>query len=328
MKNLTFCLAVLFALSACKKLTSTSGETGMRLIAGSATSFTVTPDFFSILASSELTVSTVTGTNTALATTANGMAVDSTNDVIYALTDEGNVNVYSGIATLTGDVAPTRVIDLSDVAAAYGMAYDETRDRMYILVFNGSGNRRLNIYNSWSTKTFSASADVVTAVNSGTLIAVEPTTDRLYTGVSGGAFKSYDNASTIAADAAATRSFNLSTGSCGISSIAVTPTDKLIVGCSGNSTAGNNLAIFSNASTLAATTNYDSESSARYDSTYGVTALAYDAATDSLLASISSLETVAIWTDFAGLTGAMTSPTLQVGAVQPASTSTLLVQNY
>jgi hypothetical protein len=253
---------------------------------------------------------TVSGGTTTLASMVTQMnsSIDRTRKLVYVV-DSNKVKVFDNIDTTTGNVAPSRTITISGAGSLYGVSIDSTNDRMYVatpsqvLIFN---------YASLVSGTATPTANLAVSARS---VFLDEKSDRLYVSDGVSVIKVYDTASGLVTGSSPSRAITLSATSGNLSSLWVDScNNKLVVSDRDGSTAGNEIAIFNNASTLSGSVSFDSGSAARVNFNLAMN-VAVDTNSDIMFAWDDSATSVKLWNNFSTLSGTVGTYNKQINAV-------------
>lgn len=181
------------------------------------------------------------------------LAVDRTRKMIYvANTNPAKILVWHNADTVSGNVAPDRVITLQGLTSFEGVTIDSAHDRLYVAGIAGSAT--VCAVNAAST--LNGNVTPTAFLNApGVWLCLDPVNDRLYTSEGGiGADKVYrfDSASTLATGATPSRT--LSFTGLSLRKIWVDPaSDRIYLASRNGSPAGFNIFAFNGAAALTGT---------------------------------------------------------------------------
>ncbi|MBL0311938.1 MAG: hypothetical protein IPP78_04315 [Holophagaceae bacterium] len=191
------------------------------------------------------------------------LAVDRTRKMIYVVnTNPAKILVWHNADTVSGNVAPNRVITLQGVTSFEGVTLDSAHDRLYVAGYAGSAV--VCAINSASTLNGNVTPTALLDAP-GVWLCLDPVNDRLYT-TEGAADKVYrfDNASTLATGATPSRAISFTGLS--LRKIWVDPaSDRMYLASRNTSAGGFNIFAFNAAASLTgAIADPDTASAARH----------------------------------------------------------------
>lgn len=216
-----------------------------RLVAGNwgTPSIYITDDVGGLANNGMATPRVITGARTMIGKTdTDALAVDAERDLVY-LASDATILVFAGASTITGDVAPARVIRVMNETRFVALELDAVNDRLY-------ATASLGVYAFDLASTLhgyvvpAARLTPRTSYGEISAIAHDGAHDRLYLGTYAGELFVYDNARQLGNDASVTRMATWPTWQ-GPSTIAIDEcTDRLYLGSNSTSPSGFNMFVF------------------------------------------------------------------------------------
>lgn len=272
--------------------------------------FRLTDDLHSYTNGAAASYRDVSGSNTSLGnlTYPQNLAFDRNRKIAY-IADFNDIKVYDNIDTIDGDIAADRTISVPGSSGLYSVTVDARNDRLYVNA--NTGGYKIHIYDNASTVNGSVAPDQTLSISSTTGLFLDERNDRLYEWDLNGTIHMYAGASTLTSASTPTNTIVMAeNGSfANYESLYVDVcNDRLVLAHRDGSTAGNEIAIFANASTLSGTLRFDTDSIARRNLGGTVMNVAVDLASDVLLAWSDSATNVQLYDNFSSLSGAIGSP--------------------
>src|SRR5262245_31670454 len=218
---------------------------------GSPQGVRITDDVLSLANNATATPRIVTGANTTLANSqTDSAAFDRARNVIYVPAEttvpDVAILVFANAATTTGNIAPARRIVVSGETRFYGVELDEAADRLYASGESG----KLYIFNNASTLAGTVTPTASITVASPGPIDLDRKTDRLYVAARATSLYVFDGARQLTSASTPSRTVTWSNPTDFARSVAIDGCrNRLYVGIR-NVSAGVNVFVFDNASTL------------------------------------------------------------------------------
>jgi hypothetical protein len=191
------------------------------------------------------------------------VAADNERNMLYMSDNwDGSILVFHNVDTISGNIAPDRTIlpNILGLSEIRGIELDIVNDSLYVAGKDAAFH--IYIFNNASTKNGSIAPDATLNLTGIYCISLDQTRDILYVGDLTTQLYVFDNASTLTTGSAVSRTITFST----IMTYSVfvdSATNRLYVASRQASSAGYNLFVFNNASTLSGSQNSDSDSVAR-----------------------------------------------------------------
>jgi hypothetical protein len=144
--------------------------------------------------------------------------IDTTNNRLYVAEPSGQVQVYDGASTLSGNATPARSIKpdlgITTVITTFGIAVDLAKNVLYVgMVPSGSPSFVAVFDNQSSLPTTSgtpvAPSRTIEIAGGASSMYLDTVNDRLYVAIGGGPVRVYDSASTRSGAPAGNRTFTL-----------------------------------------------------------------------------------------------------------------------
>ncbi len=190
------------------------------------------------------------------------IALDSSRDIMYTPNRTSEFLVWDNASTISGNMVPSRIFNLTDQAFLESVELDEEADRIYL-----TGGSALYILDNASTLSGEVVPTAKIPLSSPESIVLDRINDRLYvSGLNSEIVFVFDNARTLVSDASPDRtiSWTRTTGFQGPQSMALDScNDRLYLGSNFPTPAGFFLVAFDNASTLSGQYNLDTDTQAR-----------------------------------------------------------------
>jgi hypothetical protein len=277
----------------------------------------ITPDIHSLANGATATPAIVQGSNTTLPSLGLGnynmtSIIDRMKNIIYV---RGSLATFANITTASGNILPTASFNASVSAVPASSSIDSTRDRLYSV--GTDGNIKLWVFANASTLNGTTTPTTTISLSAPqNTIFIDSVHDRLFLGNRSGVITVYDSASALTSSSTPSRTITFMGygSSANQTSIWVdTCTDRLYTTDRNGSSAGNNVFVFSSASTLTGSVNLDSGSVGRYALTNAENVMVDGV--DALYSWIDSATAVDIRLNSSSLTGAIGAPSATINAV-------------
>jgi hypothetical protein len=272
--------------------------------------FRLTNDLFAYTDGDPAVYRNVSGGNTNFGNLTNphNLAFDRVRKLAY-IADASDIKVYDDIETIDGNIAPDRTITITGSSGIFSLAVDARNDRLYVTGI--TAGQKLQIFNNASTLNGSVTPDESLAISNTTGLFLDEVNDHLYEWYFPGTIHMYSGASGLTSASIPTSTITMTEngGFANYQSLFVDGcNDRMVIAHRDGSTAGNEIAIFSGASTLSGSLRFDTDSVARRD--YGDTVMnvSVDLAHDVLLAWADSGINVQMFDGFSTLSGAIGNP--------------------
>jgi len=274
---------------------------------GSPQGVRITDDVLSLANNATATPRIVTGANTTLANSqTDSVAFDRARNAIYAAAEttlpDVAILVFTNAATTTGNIAPARRIVVTGETRFYGLELDEAADRLYASGESG----KLYIFDNASTLANTVTPTAAITLASPGPIDLDRKTDRLYVAARATSIYVFDGARQLTSASTPSRTVTWTNPTDFARSVAIDPCrNRLYVGIRNVTTAGVNVFVFDNASTLTGAIDLATASQAR---------LAVPGS-QVMSSALDGLGNFYVWKDSATLVNIVNAPHTLTGAV-------------
>lgn len=212
----------------------------------------ITDDLLSLANNATATPRIVTGANTTLGNSqTDSAAFDRARNVLYVPAEttvpDVAILVFANAATTTGNVAPARRIVVTGETKFYGVELDDAADRLYASGESG----KLYVFDNASTLTGTVTPTAAITLTSPGPIELDRKADRLYVAARAASMYVFDGARQLTSASTPSRTVTWSNPTDFARSLAIdTCRNRLYISMRNVSTAGANVFVFDNASTL------------------------------------------------------------------------------